>query len=231
MKINDIDIYLGKRDKFFYAIKNDLQISRNNKLSELLDLDEKIIYYMHGGDRETTNIACAKFWKDNQSINKFINNNKDYKGFEITKEEFINLIPNDIILNNLSENISLQKNIKFKKEQLRYDEVWKEFRKKYKGISSYVKVLYPSEWLHCKVCGLIPLVWEYNNGRSTACGCGKNDYDHLSIQCESVMSYVKRNNGSAVGFNPNGLRDNWNEWVSSGRDIFKEQKLKDPNIW
>ena len=68
MKISDIDIYLGKRDKFFYAIKNDLQISRNNKLCQLLNLDEKIIYYMRDGSRKTTNIACAKFWKDDHHL-------------------------------------------------------------------------------------------------------------------------------------------------------------------
>ena len=55
-------------------------------------------------------------------------------------------------------------------------------------------------------------MWEFNNGRSTACGCGKNEYDHHSIHAESIMSYVTRNDGSALGYNTSELRMNWNQW-------------------
>ena len=34
-------------------------------------------------------------------------------------------------------------------------------------------------WLVCPNCNLKPLVWEFNNGRSTACGCGENEYNHF----------------------------------------------------
>jgi len=44
---------------------------------------------------------------------------------------------------------------------------------KYKCISAYKIPDKPDEWLDCTNCGLKPLVWEYNNGRSTGCGCEK----------------------------------------------------------
>jgi hypothetical protein len=74
-------------------------------------------------------------------------------------------------------------------------------------------------------------VWEFNNGRSTACGCGKNEYDHHSIHAESIMSFVTRNNGSALGYNTSELRMNWNQWVKTGQDFFKEQKKLNDKLW
>ena len=48
------------------------------------------------------------------------------------------------------------------------------------------------EWLPCPRCGLRPLVWEFDNGRSTACGCGTDGYCHWSVRAESIMSVIKR---------------------------------------
>ena len=55
---------------------------------------------------------------------------------------------------------------------------------KYKCISAYQIPDKIDEWLECPNCGLKPLVWEYNNGRSTGCGCGKNEYEHFSINSD-----------------------------------------------
>lgn len=45
-------------------------------------------------------------------------------------------------------------------------------RYKYKCIDAYEEPENPMEWLPCPRCGLRPLVWEFDNGRATACGCG-----------------------------------------------------------
>lgn len=55
----------------------------------------------------------------------------------------------------------------------------------YKCIDVYKKPENPMEWLPCPRCGLRPLVWEFDNGRSTACGCGTDCYSHWSVQAES----------------------------------------------
>ena len=101
---------------------------------------------------------------------------------------------------------------------------------KYKAIDAYQKVENPEEWLPCPNCGLIPKIWEFDNGRSTACGCGKNKYDHFSIHAESIMSVVSRSKtgGDVSGYDKNELRKNWNHWVKTGEILFdpKEQLKK-----
>ena len=62
----------------------------------------------------------------------------------------------------------------------------------YKCIDVYKKPENPMEWLPCPRCGLRPLVWEFDNGRSTACGCGTDGYCHWSVRTESIMSVIKR---------------------------------------
>ena len=99
---------------------------------------------------------------------------------------------------------------------------------KYKCISAYKIPDKPEEWLDCPNCGLKPLVWEYNNGRSTGCGCGENEYNHFSIWAESIMSYVTRHGGSALEYDSFELRKNWNHWVETGKEfITREQLLKE----
>lgn len=97
---------------------------------------------------------------------------------------------------------------------------------KYKAISAYKIPNDVEEWLECPNCNLKPLTWEFNNGSSTACGCGENEYRHFSIHTESIMSYVTRNNGSALNYPNNGLKDNWNHWCETGevRESFDELK-------
>ena len=78
----------------------------------------------------------------------------------------------------------------------------------------------------CPNCGLIPRVWVFDNGRSTACGCGNNKYDHFSILAESISSFVHRNDGSVLGYDWDGLRKNWNKWVATGEVAFTKSDGK-----
>lgn len=78
------------------------------------------------------------------------------------------------------------------------------------------------EWLPCPRCGLRPLVWEFDNGRATACGCGTDCYSHWSVQAESIMSVIKRsdNGKSAEAYDIDELKNNWNHWVRTGEILF-----------
>ena len=102
---------------------------------------------------------------------------------------------------------------------------------KYKCISAYLIPRDHEGWLECPDCGLKPLVWEFNNGSSTACGCGRNEYDHHSIWSESIMSYVTRNGGSALGWDSDGLRKNWNHWVLTGEELCSRDFLIKNGRW
>lgn len=110
---------------------------------------------------------------------------------------------------------------------------------KYKCISAYKipNALVPghfnktTEWLNCPNCGLKPLVWEYNNGRSTGCGCGKDEYNHFSIWSESIMSHVTRNGGSALEYDSDKLRKNWNYWVETGEELETREQLLEEGKW
>lgn len=92
----------------------------------------------------------------------------------------------------------------------------------YKCIDAYKKPENPMEWLPCPRCGLRPLVWEFDNGRATACGCGTDCYSHWSVQAESIMSVIKRsdNGKSAEAYDIDELKNNWNHWVRIGEILF-----------
>lgn len=78
------------------------------------------------------------------------------------------------------------------------------------------------EWLPCPRCGLRSLVWEFDNGRATACGCGTDCYRHWSVQAESIMSVIKRSDSghSAEAYDIDELKNNWNHWVRTGEILF-----------
>ena len=97
-------------------------------------------------------------------------------------------------------------------------------KKEYKGTTGYKEVDKPNEWLDCPECGLKPIVWEFNNGRSTSCGCGKNAYYHLSIKADSIMSVIARshNGTSIMEYDIYELRDNWNHYIKTGEIKFSK---------
>lgn len=102
---------------------------------------------------------------------------------------------------------------------------------KYKCIQSYVIPENIEKWLNCPNCGLKPLVWNFNNGSSTACGCGKSIYDHHSICAESIMSYINRHKGSAIGYDNDKLRKNWNHWVETNEELEPRKWLIENGMW
>ena len=79
-------------------------------------------------------------------------------------------------------------------------------------------------WLNCRRCGLSPLIWTFDNGRFTACGCGFSIYNHLSIQAESV-SASRRQTGDLRTYDPDRLRVNWNHWVQTSEVLYTPDGL------
>ena len=233
-KMQARNIYKGKREKYYCVELFDISLKRNNRLSEILGDDPPVKLY-HSPLGPTHKIHHAKFWKDKTSAQSWQPKSQYFsKLIEFTAEEFIDLIPDPDSTSpqNLQYvNSWFETNLNFKNDQIEYNLKWKEFRKKYKAIDAYIKVKDPDKWLPCNDCGLIPLVWEFNNGRSTACGCGENEYRHHSIQAESIMSYVTRNNGSSLDYNSDELRINWNTWVKKQVNLFELKKSEYENIW
>jgi hypothetical protein len=104
---------------------------------------------------------------------------------------------------------------------------------RYKAIDAYKLVDNAQKWELCPKCGLFPKIWEFNNGSCTACGCGDNQYTHPSIHAESIMSYVKRshNGTSALGYDNDALRKNWNHWCKTGEEIFVHAGKRTDGRW
>lgn len=84
------------------------------------------------------------------------------------------------------------------------------------------------EWLKCPCCGLYPKVWEFDNGRSTACGCWEDQYRHFSIHAESINSVHKRTGGTnMLEYDSGALRKNWNTWCETGKIVFEHTGKRD----
>lgn len=70
-----------------------------------------------------------------------------------------------------------------------------------------------TDWQECPCCRLKPKVWEFSNGRQTACGCGNSKYDHFSVFAESIMSVHKRTGGARMDeYKKDELHKNWDEY-------------------
>lgn len=85
-------------------------------------------------------------------------------------------------------------------------------------------------WEKCPCCGLKPLIWEYDNGRSTVCGCWESRYDHFSVCSESVMS-VHIRTGRTAEYKGDGLRLNWNEYCATGINPCNYDDLRNEEKW
>ena len=80
-------------------------------------------------------------------------------------------------------------------------------------------------WKKCKTCGKFPRVWEFNNGSFADCKCGQK-YKDSGVRSESILSFITRNNGSALHYNGREqLRENWNKYIETGlkTELPKEQ--------
>ena len=100
----------------------------------------------------------------------------------------------------------------------------------YNCIDAYKPVKDPEQWDTCPNCSLKPRVWLFNNGESTACGCGKNRYDHFSIHSESILSIHSRT-GNTAEFDPDTLKNNWNEWCRTGKINFEHAGKREDGRW
>lgn len=77
------------------------------------------------------------------------------------------------------------------------------------------------DWHNCPNCGLQPRVWQFDNGRQTACGCWKSKFDQHSVKAESICSVHKRTNGNQMNeYDSDALRNNWNHWCETGDHLF-----------
>lgn len=222
------NIYFGRRDNFYYVEVTTTQIDRDNKISELFGESPKRRYISM--TTPTSSLYLAKFWKDRSAVERFVTGRTGTKIIDCSRDEFINSIPCDG--GEFAKDPRFLKNLQMKAHELKYQKKWKEFRKtKYKCIDAYTKVQNPNLWLPCPKCNLIPLVWSYNNGNSTGCGCGENEYRHFSIHAESILSYVTRNSGSALFYDSDKLRKNWNHWVRTGEILDSFEELKSKGQW
>ena len=71
------------------------------------------------------------------------------------------------------------------------------------------------EWKHCPKCGFQPRVWEFDNGRSTFCGCSNSTYDHFSVRATPIGDIVRKTRGSLVGYDSDELKKNWNKYCDN----------------
>lgn len=85
----------------------------------------------------------------------------------------------------------------------------------YPPIEAYKYPENQEEWLHCPKCGFQPRVWEFDNGRSTHCGCSNNTYDHFSIKAKCFGDIIRENNGNASSYDSDELRKNWNNYCEN----------------
>ena len=86
-------------------------------------------------------------------------------------------------------------------------------------IDAYVVPDDQEKWSPCSCCGLRPRVWSFDNGRYTACGCGKDKYDIFSVRAESITSVFKRTK-SFIDYDSEALKTNWNHWCKTGEHLF-----------
>lgn len=87
---------------------------------------------------------------------------------------------------------------------------------KLRHIDAYEELKYPDGWLKCKVCGVLPRSWCFNNGRFATCLCFQK-YDEHPARAESVMSVHKRTGGSTREYDADALRVAWNTFVTTGK--------------
>lgn len=85
---------------------------------------------------------------------------------------------------------------------------------KLKHLDAYEKLEDTDGWLVCKVCGVHPRAWMFNNGSHATCLCFRM-YDYHPARSESILSVYKRT-GLTAEYNRDNLRLAWNKYVETG---------------
>ena len=87
-------------------------------------------------------------------------------------------------------------------------------------------------WMKCPYCNLLPKIWEFDNGRRTACGCWNSKYDYFSVRAESIMSVHTRTNGKGLNqYVSDQLRVNWNEYCATMINSCSHNDLREEDKW
>lgn len=73
------------------------------------------------------------------------------------------------------------------------------------------------DWKECPHCNHKPRVWIFDNGESAKCLC-RHKWDAPPATAESILSHVKRHNGSCATYDTDNLRKAWNRYVETGED-------------
>lgn len=99
------------------------------------------------------------------------------------------------------------------------DKTYSEYSQRYNGLyninrdypncNDSFKSVRGDGWLKCPHCDLLPKEWAFNNGWFTQCGCYINQYFYFCISATPLMHQT-------VPLNHHLLRDNWNDWVTTG---------------
>lgn len=75
------------------------------------------------------------------------------------------------------------------------------------------------KWNACPKCGLKPLVWVFDNGEHTACGCWENRYKHFDVQADETIGDVVRRTGGFNGYDEDAHRRKWNAYCENYKEI------------
>lgn len=98
-------------------------------------------------------------------------------------------------------------------------------------IDAFVDVPEDQHWEKCPCCGCTPKIWEFNNGRQTACGCWEDKYNHFSVHAESIMSVHTRCDGNLSEYNSDQLRLHWNEYCATMINTCNHADLRFEGKW
>lgn len=219
MKIT-LDDYklMEEREYSIFEVEN-TYTKRLNTLRKI-DNEKPLKYYIDINHNITDNIDEAKitpynYYSFDDSVPSYT------KKKRIKPREFRNIAKNNI-------NDSVQELLK--KELYIFNKEQKVKENYITDSESFVAVDKPEEWLDCPNCNLKPIIWEFDNGRYTSCGCGEDRYKSFSIRAQSVCSYHKKyGNTAKYNKDTNDLMRNWNHYVLTGEILFEADF--DNDLW
>jgi hypothetical protein len=110
-----------KRDLFFYVVVTDRQLKRENRLAQLFE-EEVFTYYIGPNDTHMPDLVSARFWKDQPAAIRRCEHLRsrgskfDFELRNLSREEFIKLIPDKLDKNNYC----YLRNLELKKQEIKY---------------------------------------------------------------------------------------------------------------